>query len=231
MSEPVSDSATDFPIITLDGGAATGKSSTARGVSQQLRFLHADTGSHYRALTFLLLRKGISPEESDELTEALEEMKLSAEVDGTLASLIADGKKLSPEDLRSLEVNRNVSSFAALPPVRNRLLRYQRWHRELALEKGFLGLVIEGRDIGSVVFPEAPFRFFLEADESTRIQRRSEEGQEDSVAARDKADSGRKTAPLHCPEGAIRINTGNYTLEEVISQICQKVQNDSDALQ
>lgn len=225
MSEPASDIATDFPIVTLDGGAATGKSSTARGVSQELHFLHADTGSHYRALTYLLLQKGVEPVESDSLATILDQMKLSAEVDGNLATLLADGQGLTVDQIRSPEVNQSVSAFAALPLVRQRLLRYQRWHRELALESGFDGLVIEGRDIGSIVFPDAPFRFYLEADASTRVRRRSEEGQEDSVVERDKADSGRKTAPLLCPEGAIRINTGDFSLEEVVSQICNVVRH------
>tara|TARA_R100000027_G_scaffold67739_1_gene68341 strand:+ start:2376 stop:3071 length:696 start_codon:yes stop_codon:yes gene_type:complete len=228
MSEPASDIATNFPIVTLDGGAATGKSSTARGVSQKLHFLHVDTGSHYRALTYLLLQKGVAPEETDTLSSLLDEMKLSAGIDGNLATLLADGEALSVDDLRSQEVNQSVSAFAALPSVRKRLLRYQRWHCNLVRENGFKGLVIEGRDIGSVVFPDAPFRFYLEADASTRVRRRSEEGQQDSVVERDKADSGRKNAPLLCPPGAVRINTGEFTLEEVIAQICQIVQNAPD---
>jgi len=211
---------TDLPVITLDGGAATGKSSTASGVSERLHFLHVDTGSHYRALTLLLLERGVAPEEGEALDQALADISLSASVHKTHAKLLAHGEEISKESLRSPEVNNAVSAFAALPAVRQRLLHYQRWHLDLAQENGFHGLIVEGRDIGSVVFPDAPFRFFLEADETTRIQRRSEEGQQDSVAARDRADSGRKTAPLLCPEGAIRINTGKFSLEEVISQIC-----------
>ncbi len=227
MSKPLFPSARDLPIITLDGGAATGKSSTARGVSECLRFLHVDTGSHYRALTHLLLRERIEPEEGEALASALERIDLSAEIHGTFAHLLANGDPVSPAALRSPEVNRSVSAYAALPPVRNRLLRYQRWHRDLAFEEGFRGLVMEGRDIGSVVFPEAPFRFFLEADESTRIQRRHEEGQQDSIADRDRADRGRKNAPLLCPAGAIRINTADHSLEQVISKICAQVNHPS----
>jgi len=223
MSEISAKPAPRFPVVTLDGGAATGKSSTARGVSERLHFLHVDTGSHYRALTLLLLRKGIPPVEDEDLRRGLEALTLNATVEGTFARFEADHGLLAAEELRSPEVNAHVSSFAALDSVRSRLLRYQRWHRELAQEQGFAGLVMEGRDIGSVVFPDAPFRFFLEADEHTRIRRRSEEGQQDSVVERDRADSGRKTAPLICPEGAIRINTGGHSLEEVIALICEAV--------
>lgn len=224
MNQPQKHDPADFPVITLDGGAATGKSSTAQGVSRKLHFLHVDTGSHYRALTLLLLRKGIQPEEHAALSRALEEITLSATINETTAHLTTDGEILSPESLRSPEVNASVSKFAAIESVRKRLLRYQRWHLELAQEKEFRGLVMEGRDIGSVVFPNAAFRFFLEADDQTRIKRRSEEGQEDSVVERDRADRGRKSAPLLCPEGAIRINTGEHSLEEVISLICKTVE-------
>jgi len=218
-------SSVDYPIITLDGGAATGKSSTAKGVSARLSFLHVDTGSHYRALTYVLLRRKIPARESGEMSRALEKLYLSAEISGTHATLLADDEKLTPSQLRCSEVNKSVSSYAALDSVRYRLLRYQRWHRELAIGKEFGGLIMEGRDIGSVVFPDAPFRFFLEADTETRIRRRSEEGQDDSVVARDQADSGRKNAPLLCPEGAIRINSGKLTLQEVVDTICETVKS------
>lgn len=210
------------PVVTVDGGAATGKSSTARGVAARLNLLHVDTGSHYRALTLLLLREKIAPRESDALDRALRGISLSSGVDGTEAYLLADGERPSAPELRGEDVNRSVSAFAALAPVRRRLLRYQRWHRTLAAERGFRGLIMEGRDIGSVVFPEAEFRFFLEADADTRIRRRLEEGQTDSVVERDQADTGRKAAPLLCPPGAIRIDTVHHTLAEVIDLICER---------
>ena len=209
------------PVVTVDGGAATGKSSTARGVAARLNLLHVDTGSHYRALTFLLLGKGIAPMESDVLDRALGDISLSSDTEGTEAYLLADGRRPTDANLRSEDVNRSVSAFAALTAVRRRLLRYQRWHRTLAAERGFRGLIMEGRDIGSVVFPEAEFRFFLEADADTRIRRRMEEGQTDSVVERDQADTGRKTAPLLCPPEAIRIDTARHTLGEVIDLICK----------
>ncbi len=212
-----------FPVIAIDGGAASGKSSTARGVASRLGLLHVDTGAHYRALTFLLLAEGIEPHEGPDLDRALEAVDLSATVDGTEAVPLASGRPLNNTDLRSGPVNRSVSAFAALPPVRQRLLRYQRWHRDLAAEQGYRGLIMEGRDIGSVVFPDASHRFFLEADPQTRVKRRSEEGQTDSVVERDKADSARKAAPLLCPPGAERIDTGALDLEEVIDLICGRV--------
>jgi len=223
MSEETPTSEQPFTVVTLDGGAATGKSSTASGVARKLGFLHVDTGSHYRAVTFLLLARGVSPAEGSSLDETLGGLDLSASVEDTEATLLADGVAVASADLRSEEVNQAVSAFAALPPVRRRLLRYQRWFREIAEQKGFAGLIMEGRDIGSVVFPDATFRFFLEADSATRVKRRSEEGQSDSVVERDRADSGRRVAPLLCPEGAIRIDTGNLSLEKVIDRICREI--------
>ena len=213
-----------YPIITLDGGAASGKSSTARGVARRLHFLHVDTGSHYRALTFLLLRARVSPDNEPRVKKFLEALRLDSTIEGHTAILQADQETLSTADLRSDAVNQGVSLFSALPCVRERLLRYQRWHEELAASAGFGGLVMEGRDIGSVVFPDAPFRFFLEADPAMRAQRRKSEGWVDSIQDRDHADSRRKTAPLVCPQGAVRIDTGRMTLEEVIDKICRSVE-------
>lgn len=224
MPDPVKPSSPPFPIVTLDGGAATGKSSTARGVAERLRLLHVDTGSHYRAVTFLLLGQFVEPIEDAALDLALAALELSAEIRGTEAILLAAGQPIRTEDLRSEAVNQSVSLFAALPSVRRRLLHYQRWFRELAMEMRFRGLIMEGRDIGSVVFPDASHRFFLEADPETRIRRRSEEGETDAVVERDKADSGRKVAPLLCPEGAERVDTGSLTLEQVIDRICARVE-------
>lgn len=215
-----------LPIITLDGGAATGKSSTARGVAKRLSFLHVDTGSHYRALTFLLSQAGLPPENESGVINFLDQLVLDAKVEKHTAILQANGETLSNRDLRSDAVNKGVSLYSALPCVRQRLLRYQRWHAELAEQSNFHGLVMEGRDIGSVVFPDARYRFFLEADPATRAQRRKSEGWVDSIQDRDQADSQRKTAPMVCPEGAIRIDTGDKTLEEVIDKICAIVENE-----
>jgi len=212
-----------YPIITLDGGAASGKSSTARGVAKRLHFLHVDTGSHYRALTFLLLQAELTNEK--EVADFLKKLVLDSKIKDHTAVLHADEKTPSYQDLRSDAVNRGVSFYSALPCVRKRLLSYQRWHAELAASAGFDGLVMEGRDIGSVVFPQAPYRFFLEADSTTRAKRRLSEGWIDSIQDRDRADSHRKNAPLICPTGALRIDTGTMTLEQVIDKISEIVKN------
>lgn len=209
-----------FTVVTIDGGAATGKSSTAKGVSEKLDFLHVDTGSHYRALThaFLSLReeKGCqAPVEG-----LLKEIRTEAVITGRTAKMKINGKLLPSTALRNVRVNQHVSYYAAIPAVRTFLLQFQRSHIELARKAGFKGLVMEGRDIGSVVLPDADFRFFLVADPQTRFQRRKKEGHVDSIEDRDRADSSRITAPLICPAEAIRIDTGPLTLPSVIDQLC-----------
>lgn len=211
-----------FVLITIDGGAATGKSSTASALADEFGYLHADTGSHYRALTKRLLDKGISPSENEELTGALSEIQLETRLKGFHTMIEIDGNVYSGSDIRADAVNEKVSLFAALPTVRDKLLSYQRSQKQFAQNNGFQGMIMEGRDIGSVIFPEADLRIFLSADTQTRITRRAQQGEIDQIEARDRQDSGRKTAPLVKPEGAMEIDTGEHSLEGVVYLIsCQ----------
>lgn len=210
-------------VVALDGGAATGKSSTAKGVADRVGYLHVDTGAHYRLITLYLLQEGIAAEDLEGVRGALQSIDLRAQVVGTTTRLWLGGREVSADDLRDGRVNRMVSSYAAVPEIRAWLLEFQRAHARIAVQAGLPGLVVEGRDIGSVVFPRAGFKFFLEADADTRQARRQSEGQLDSIRERDRQDGGRKTAPLICPEGAERINTGKLSLEQVIDHICQQL--------
>jgi cytidylate kinase len=214
-----------FKIIAIDGGAAVGKSSTSKGLAERLDLMHVDTGAHYRTLTFALLATGASAE--DDLQDTLARLKLETRLDGRTARLCVDGRVPTEPEIRSTEVNASVSQFAAVPSVRQALFDYQRSQADVARDEGFAGLIMEGRDIGSVIFPDAEHRFFLEADEATRAARRAKEGQTDSIAERDKMDKARKNAPLICPQGATRINTGPRTLEEVIQHIIERIQTDT----
>ena len=112
-----------------------------------------------------------------------------------------------------------MSKIAALPAVRTFLLEYQRSQVKLASEQGFAGVVMEGRDIGSVVMPDAEVRIFLEADAEARAQRRAAEGQADQVTQRDHLDATRKTAPMVCPNGACRLDNTHLPLEAVVAEI------------
>lgn len=218
---------TSFQIIAMDGGAAVGKSSTSKGLAERLDLMHVDTGSHYRTLTYALLAAGADAEKAETIPTVLASLSLSTEIEGRSARLGINGHVPADSEIRSPEVNAVVSKFAAVPEVRQKLFDYQRSLALLAREQGFAGLIMEGRDIGSVIFPEAEYRFFLHADEATRSARRAKEGQTDSIAARDKMDSSRKTAPLVCPDGATQIDTAPLTLEEVIDKIATLIQGKS----
>ncbi|MGZ0656797.1 (d)CMP kinase [Coraliomargarita sp. W4R72] len=216
----------EFNLIAMDGGAAVGKSSTSKGLAERLDLMHVDTGSHYRTLTYALLAAGADAELPESIPEVLASLSLSTEIDGRSARLGINGHVPADSDIRSAEVNGNVSKFAAVPAVRQKLFDYQRSLADLAREQQYAGLIMEGRDIGSVIFPDADHRFFLHADEATRTARRAKEGLTDSIAARDKMDTGRKTAPLVCPDGATKIDTAPHTLQEVIENIAKLIHND-----
>lgn len=212
MSEP------DFVIVTIDGGAASGKSSTSRALSKRFNLLHVDTGAFYRTVTLALLAAGVSPDTPDEIEAALPRLNISTGITGREALMLMDGE-VPGDALRSAEVNDNVSSFSAQPAVRAYLLSYQRNQVKLAKTHGFPGLVMEGRDIGSVIFPDADFRFFLLADEDERLRRRASQGEQDAIRKRDQMDTQRKASPLMCPPNAITINSTRLTLEEVVEKM------------
>jgi cytidylate kinase len=209
---------TRFIIVAIDGGAASGKSSTARALSERFNLLHSDTGSYYRAVTAEMLRCGAAADDLHSVREALDNMKLGTRIEGRSARIEISGRTPG-EEIRSKEVNDAVSHFAAIPELRSALLSYQRGQAQAARDGGFAGLVMEGRDIGSVIFPDADFRFFLHADLAERERRREKQGQVDQVTERDRLDSSRKTAPLSKSATAISIDTTAMTIAEVADQM------------
>lgn len=214
-----------FQIVAMDGGAAVGKSSTSRGLAERLDLMHVDTGAHYRTLTHALLQAGIDPCYPEAISEILNALQINTQLKGRSAKLSINDSVPTDADIRSPEVNASVSKFAAFSSLRTFLFEYQRGQAEVARSNGYAGLIMEGRDIGSIIFPDADHRFFLHADEATRSARREKEGQTDSIADRDRMDSSRKTAPLICPEGATQIDTGPLTLDEVIEKIARLIKS------
>ncbi len=208
-----------FVIIAIDGGAASGKSSTARALSERFNLMHVDTGSYYRAVTAELIRQGAQAGDVGAVQAVLARLTFGTRIAGRSAQMEIDGRVVPEPEIRSPAVNAAVSHFAAIPEVRTQLLAYQRGQAVVAQAHAFRGLVMEGRDIGSVIFPQADFRFFLHADPVERARRRAEEGQTDSIAERDRMDSSRKTAPLTCPAGAIDIDSTLLTLPEVVDRV------------
>lgn len=217
----------NFIIVAIDGGAASGKSSTSRALSERFHLLHVDTGSFYRAVTAELLRRGIAAGDVAAVKQALPSLQFSTQVTGRNAAM-AIGGRVAGDEIRSPEVNAAVSHFAAIPELRAALLAYQRGQTEVAKTHGFRGLVMEGRDIGSVIFPRADFRLFLHADPAERARRRAEQGQLDQVAERDRLDTQRKTAPLTCPDGAVDIDSTHLTLEQVVEKVSALIEAGCD---
>jgi len=197
-------------VVAIDGPVGSGKSTVARAVAERLGVGHLDTGAMYRSVALAALRRGIDPE----VAGAGDLAKLAAEVTLEVGErVIVDGDDVTDE-LRSPEVGRVVSSVAAEPDVRAELVRRQ---REWAKTRG--GGVVEGRDIGSVVFPDAQLKVFLTASDEERAKRRSADEDADALARRDRLDSTRSASPLTQAEGALVIDTTELPVDEIVDEI------------
>jgi len=205
-----------FIIVAIDGGAASGKSTSSKVLADRFNLLHSDTGSYYRALTAELLRRDVTPGDLAGVKAALGAITLATRVTGRSATLELSGHAIPDAEIRRPEVNANVATFAAIPEVRAALLDYQRSQAETARTHGFRGLVMEGRDIGSKIFPDADLRFFLFADPVERARRREQEGLHDHIAKRDSLDSQRLR---ESQQGAVVIDSTSLTIDEVVQQM------------
>lgn len=203
----------------MDGGAASGKSSTAKLVAARCHFLHVDTGAHYRALTSAALARGLDPVEGRALTHFLESVALETAIDGHDGLIRLNGRIPAKAEIRAEEVNAAVSQFAALPAVRACVKAYQQEQAAVARAAGFRGLIMDGRDIGTVIFPDADLKVFLVADPAERAARRARDGQTDTISDRDHLDSTRHTAPLQAADDAVLIDNSHLSLEEVVERI------------
>jgi cytidylate kinase len=215
-------------VVAVDGTSGSGKSSTSRGVADRLGLRYLDTGAMFRAMTWWLLRAGVDVHDPAAVAARCGEPVILSGTDPLAPTITVDGVDVSVE-IRSDEVNGAVSPVSAVPEVRARLLDLQQ--AVIAEESSRGGIVVEGRDIGSVVAPDAPVKLYISADPSARAARRAaEEGGADveatqaSLLARDKIDSGRATAPLTMADGAVHIDTTPYTLDEVIALVVALVE-------
>jgi cytidylate kinase len=208
-----------FLIVAIDGGAASGKSTSAKVLAERFNLLHVDTGSFYRGVTAEFLRRGVAASDHAAVQTATAQLGFGTHLHGRSAAMAIGGRVVPDAEIRSKVVNDHVSHFAAIPEVRTALLGYQRGLADFARTRQFRGVVMEGRDIGSVIFPDADFRFFLHADPVERARRRANEGGQDSIAERDRLDSTRKTAPLACPAGAVSIDTTHLTPAQVVETL------------
>ena len=206
-------------VIAVDGTSGSGKSSTSRGVAEQLGLRYLDTGAMFRAMTWWLLRQGVDVHDPVAVAQRCDEPEILSGTDPRGPSIIVDGVDVGLA-IRSDEVNAAVSPVSAVPEVRTRLLELQRG----VIGEG--GIVVEGRDIGTVVWPQAELKLYVTADPASRAERRAAEtgsidlsGTRESLLARDRIDSGRATAPLAMADDAIHLDTTPYTLAEVVDRV------------
>lgn len=198
--------------IAIDGPAASGKSSVAREVARRLNFGYVNSGAFYRAVTWRVLEDGSDPLSTKDVTRTLAGVRITAPWIDNEATVHLDDKDPEPF-LRESRVNDNVSAVSRVPAVRETLLPI--FHR-LAGERD---VVMEGRDIGSVVFPDSPYKFYLDASPDVRRQRRTSQGENDEIAARDRSDSNRVSAPLVIAEDALVVDSTNLTIDGVVGEV------------
>ena len=210
-------------IIAIDGPAASGKSTAAKGVAKCLGITYLDTGAMYRAVTFGLIKNDISFRGSIELKKYIDNMNLEFKYNQTGSMVFLNGENISKE-IRSQVVTNNVSEVSAMSYIRNSMVNIQ---RRISSSKD---CVVEGRDIGTVVFPKADFKFFLIADVETRAKRRLKDltGNDKNISIdkliseiniRDYKDTKRVNSPLEKANDAIEINTTDLTINEIINKI------------
>jgi len=214
-------------VIAIDGPAASGKSTTARLVAGRLGYLHVDTGAMYRAMTYKVLAAGIDPGETGRVADLARETGITiSETDGK-AEVFLDGVDVGGR-IRTPEVTRAVSQVSSVAAVRELMVREQ---RRLAATGG---VVLEGRDIGTVVLPDADVKIFLVADETERARRRQRELREKDVEVtlddllgeiheRDRKDSSRDLSPLRRSEDAVEVDTSGLTVEGQVERILEIV--------
>jgi len=215
-------------VVAIDGPSGSGKSSTSRGVASRLGLRYLDTGAMYRAMTWWMLRRHVPIDDPAAIAERCGEPEIVAGTDPHHPTITVDGQDVAAA-IRTPEVTGAVSPVSAVPQVRARLLVLQREAIEDATRGA--GIVVEGRDIGAVVAPDADVKLYLTADAAARAARRAaEEGgtdlaaTESSLLARDRIDSTRTASPLTMAEGAVHIDTTPYTLDEVVDLIVERVE-------
>jgi cytidylate kinase len=195
--------------IAIDGPAASGKSTLARELAKRLGIVMVNSGAMYRAVTWKALQECIDPSDSVAVVAMMDRIDIHCGEIGVTSNITINGVDPSAQ-LRSEEINSNVSAISAIPEVRRRLVNLQRNYLD------HTSIIMEGRDIGSVVFPDTPFKIYVDADESVRSARRTHVGEVDSVAKRDAADSERTHAPLMVADGAVILDTSHHSIASAV---------------
>lgn len=213
-------------ILAIDGPSASGKSTVSREIAGRLGWVYVDSGAIYRGLTWELLRRGVDMNDAAAIARTLPDIRVEYFIDDRRAARFRIDQKILDNELRSAEVCENVSLVAAVPEVRTQVVK---WLKDLTR---FGSLVMEGRDIGTVVFPQAEYKFYLDADPAERARRRQRDetamnkapdlsAVQDSLSRRDRRDSSRAAAPLRIAADARRLDTTEMNLPAVVDFILQ----------
>ena len=204
-------------VIAIDGPAASGKSSVSKALARRLGYTYVNTGAMYRAVTWHALQLSVDPTDTGAVQQMLEASSLECDIVDGHSCFRVNG--IDPgEELVSPVVNAAVSKIASQPYVRHRLVELQRSY-SLKTDS-----VMEGRDIGTTVFPETPFKFYIDASPEVRAARRAEQGLKDSIVQRDAMDSSRANSPLVIAADAQVIDSSRASIEEVVQEVLQRLQ-------
>ena len=229
MADTLSNTENGGLIVAVDGPSGTGKSTMCRVLAKRLGAKYVDTGAMYRVATLAVLRAGVDPADTAKVIETTADLPLEVSDDPDSTEVLFAGEDVKAE-IRGAEVTKHVSAVSAIPEVRVNLVELQ---RKLARESG--RAIVEGRDIGTVVLPDAPAKVFMTASAEVRAKRRYDQdvaaGREadfDAVLAdvqrRDEADSSRATSPLKPADDAVRVDTSEMTPDEVLAALTEVVE-------
>jgi len=229
MADTLSNTENGGLIVAVDGPSGTGKSTMCRALAKRLDAKYVDTGAMYRVATLAVLRAGVDPADTAKVIEATADLPLEVSDDPDSTEVLFAGEDVKAE-IRGAEVTKHVSAVSAIPEVRVNLVELQ---RKLARESG--RAIVEGRDIGTVVLPDAPAKVFMTASAEVRAKRRYDQdvaaGREadfDAVLAdvqrRDEADSSRATSPLKPADDAVLVDTSEMTPDEVLAALTEVVE-------
>ena len=210
--------------VAIDGPASAGKSTVAKRVAKKFGYVYCDTGAMYRAVTLAALQQGLSMTDTEKISELAKQIKITFQPAEPEQRVFINGQEVT-RDIRLTKVAKNVSAVAAIPTVRQEMTKQQ---RQIAAEGG---IVMDGRDIGTTVLPHAPVKIFMVATAHERARRRYLENKQKGITTtsleelqraielRDQKDSTRKVSPLTQASDAIRLDTTNLTIDEVVAEI------------
>lgn len=222
--------------VAIDGPASAGKSTVAKLVAKRFNYVYCDTGAMYRVVTLAALREGLSMDDTDQIVCLAQQIKISFQPGDPEQRVFLDGDEVT-QDIRQGQIDNNVSAVAAIPAVRMEMTRQQ---REIA-QNG--GIVMDGRDIGTTVLPNAPVKIFMVATAHERARRRYIENKAKGIATasleelqkeielRDKKDSTRAVSPLTQAPDATRLDTTNLTIDQVVDEISKIIKKTQEQLQ